>query len=233
MLRKLVKLFERSHNTSPFPIIISYAGLPALYQEDIEDAAEYLKLRTLRSYYVYPPQEMVAAYAGYGMGLCEDYTNRTNCRQEEKGLPTREVLLVEYTEAALLLQCQTLRDAHPLGESYLYISASFELGSGNSAERGDTSKIRTLVMQLLRKRYHTFRLPSKDITIIMTGSPKSVEDSEARRVIKDAAETFGFEVNILSTNPEYIAARGAAELAWRELILSKQKELWLGVSGDN
>ena len=84
-------------------VVISYTTLYALYQEDIIDAGTYLGVETLYGQYLNQPHNMVAAYAGHGLGLCEDYQDYKACEEENSDMPSRDVLLVEYSEHALLL----------------------------------------------------------------------------------------------------------------------------------
>ncbi|KAL8662334.1 MAG: hypothetical protein Q9202_004792 [Teloschistes flavicans] len=67
---------------------IEYAGfttphLIALYQEDLQDALDYVGLRYLSFPVRYDElYETSAAYADYGYGLYLDYTDRAICKQQ-------------------------------------------------------------------------------------------------------------------------------------------------------
>src|SRR5437870_1019831 len=87
MLKKLVELVEPSSSA-----IISYPALPGLYQEDIAEAANYLNLQMLEGNHRYPPHEIVAAYAGHSMGLCESFDDEERCTMQGLELPVRETL---------------------------------------------------------------------------------------------------------------------------------------------
>ncbi|KAJ4293387.1 hypothetical protein N0V90_008670 [Kalmusia sp. IMI 367209] len=220
MMQKLVDIAEPSSST-----IISFPALPGLYQEDIADVATYLGIRVLEGNHHYPPHTITAVYAGHGMGLCESFTNEEKCTEEGLKLPVRQTLLVEYSEAALLLHVQSMREAYDLAWPDMDLATSFDLGNANPSEPDVFDKIRDLVTQLLSLRYGHFPQPPKGITVIMTGRPDRVSDSAFQRAITDGIEALGFEVDLLDNNPDYIAARGAAELAWRALSLSEQAEL--------
>lgn len=49
----------------------------------------------------------------------------------------------------------------------------------------------------------------------MTGSPEAVGDTAVQRAIEDAVKEFSSTANMIMAMPEYAAARGATELAWR------------------
>ncbi|KAH9208630.1 hypothetical protein DL95DRAFT_467520 [Leptodontidium sp. 2 PMI_412] len=193
------------------PVIISYPALYGLPQEDITDAAEYLGLSLLMGNHHYQPHSIVAAYAGHGLGLCDNYRDMETCRQEGLDLPVRQVLLVEYTEHALFLHAMVMREAYELLNRDTAIFTDFSLGHIEAPRRAD--KIGQAVRQFLQEKYKNVGLPDR-FTAIMTGSKIRKEVTEA---IEKAAKDLGRDVEILNGEPEYIAARGAAELAWRSL----------------
>ena len=193
------------------PVVISYPALYGLSQEDIADAAEYLGLSILSGNHHYQPRNIVAAYAGHGLGLCDNYRDMETCRQEGLDLPVREVLLVEHTEHALFLHAKVMREAYELASRDISIFTDFSLGYIEVPRRAD--KIGQAVRQFLQEKYKNVGLPDKFIAI-MTGSKIRKEVTEA---IEKAIKDLGCDVEILNREPEYIAARGAAELAWRSL----------------
>jgi hypothetical protein len=226
MVKKLMKLAASPSYGSPLSVVISYPALPGLYQEDIADTCTYLSLRVLKGAHIYPPREAIAAYAGHGMGLCESFTNEERCTLEGRELPVHEILLVEYTEAAMLLHSQVIREAMDLAYSDPRVVASFELGSKVCVGSERFSLVRDLVMKLLRKAYpYRPTEPGESIKVIMTGDAGSVSSIEVQKVIEDAVIELGWMVSMTTSLPEYVAARGAAELAWRALTLSIHGEL--------
>lgn len=106
MLKELLEMvFSNSPGGVAQLAVISYPGIVALYDEDIVDAADYLGVFALKGLHFYQPREIVAAYAGHGMGLCDSYKDKDKDKEEyrEEGLsmPARYTLLVEYTVGAL------------------------------------------------------------------------------------------------------------------------------------
>lgn len=192
-------------------VVISYPALYGLSQEDIADAASYLGLTILSGNHHYQPRSIVAAYAGHGLGLCEDYDDQETCRQEGLELPVREVLLVEYTEHALFLHAKVMREAYELANRGITILTDFSLGHVEESKRADA--IGQAVRQFLQEKYKNVGVPDK-FTAIMTGNTINKQITGA---IEKAAQNLGCDIDILNTEPEYIVARGAAELAWRSL----------------
>ncbi len=123
----------------------------------------------------------------------------------------REVLLVEHTEHALFLYAKVMREAYELASRDIAILTNFSLGYIEVPRRAD--KIGQAVRQFLQEKYKIVGLQDK-FTAIITGSKIYKEVTEA---IETAAKDLGCDIEILNGEPEYIAARGAAELAWRLL----------------
>lgn len=226
MVKKLMKLAAPSSHGSPPSVVISYPALPGLYQEDITDIGTYLSLPVVDGAHRYPPREAIAAYAGHGMGLCESFTNKEKCTLEGRELPVHEILLVEYTEAAMLLHSHVIREAMDLTGSYPRVVASFELGSKVTVGPEKLLLIRDLVMKFLRKEYpYRPTEPGESIKVIMTGNAGSVSNIEVQKAIENAVIELGWTADMTTSLPEYVAARGAAELAWRAFTLSIHGEL--------
>ena len=54
--------------------------------------------------------------------------------------------------------------------------------------------------------------PPKEILVIMTGRAESVGDGAVQKAIEAAVEELGSMAKKLTSMPEYVATRGAAEL---------------------
>jgi hypothetical protein len=199
-------------------VIISYPALPGLYAEDISDVGHYLALPLRAGNHHYPPRSIVSAYAGYGMGLCSSYNNEEQCRDEGMALPVRSTLFVECTYVAILLHGTTMCEAYDLGDPDADISTHFFSSSETANEQIRTEITREKVMELVR-RFLKHSPPPENITVLLVGDA----DMEAvREVVYSAVEDEGFKVNMLEpSDPGFVTARGAAELAWRALLLAK------------
>jgi hypothetical protein len=89
-------------------------NLVALYQEDIDDAFEYITLKSLdnpnplfRMFH-----ELVAAAASCGIGLCQNYTDTDNCKDETHNMPERTLLSILYTKDSLCIELSLIRSAY-------------------------------------------------------------------------------------------------------------------------
>lgn len=229
-------LLTKSHTSSSNAIasvVITYPALPGLYAEDISDAALYLSLPLLPGNHGYPPRTIVCAYAGHGMGLCSSYFDRKKCTEEGLNLPIRSTILVDYAAAALLLQTASIREAYDLADSYAntltYLSSPRDNHNLDDVDQySKKQKVRKMVIDLLRTGYKRFPGPPgppKMITVLLVGSIADIDMDGVGEIVKGAVEAEGFEVEMFVSNTEFVAARGAAELAWRALSLATQADM--------
>jgi hypothetical protein len=210
---------------SPLSALVSFPALPGLYQEDIADAATYIGLRGLANGLAIHPHELVAAYAAHGYGLCKTYNPVKRCEPDEgHDFPAHDILLVEYTKTALLLHLEGLEKAVELSWPNPYLEISFDLGRSRLPSELD---IRDLILQFLYHHYNE-RLghgPPDPITVILSGDAYSFSDGKVQRASRIVLEALHSSADIWAETPEYIAARGAAEMAWRALSDDERIEL--------
>jgi hypothetical protein len=214
----------------PKTACISFPDLPALYQEDILDAASFIGVTILpRSRWdkLQIPRH-VAAYAGHGLGLCP---NKTSPIGECPGVhnPSRHVVLFDYTETALLLHYRHISIAYVDQSEQLYMNSSFSLGSANSVTEGD---IRDFVLQFIHSYISCYEGCDRShcpevVTVIMTGNTENYRDGIARKAVENAVEEFGSTAEMFTSNPDYVAARGAAQLAWQGWLREYKLSGWL------
>lgn len=227
---KLSRMLEQALSASVVPgggslmshaMVISYPALHGLCQEDIVDAAACLGIRLLSGQHRHQPRSLVAAYAGHGLGLCLNHESEELCRKEGLGLPVRQVLLVDYTEHALLLHASVMRDAYDLASHDITIFSDFSLGSKDTKGHDGAVQIGNAVRSFTEKTYSE-KDPPLHITVIMAGNGVT---TIVTRAVKEALERIGTDVEMLDSYSETIAARGAAELAWRSSGRSPPDEL--------
>jgi hypothetical protein len=212
MLEPVVALVEAS-SKAPLSALVSFPALPGLYQEDISDAASYIGLRRLRGGYEYHPHKLVAAYAGHGLGLNADCSRQSKHDEGGDKCPMRPTLLIEYTGTALLAHHRYMRKAREMPWPSMILKTSFSMGSDQDPAEED---IQDFVLRFLYHEYFVRLLGAPDsVTIIITGSALGLADGKVERATKAVVEALGWKPEMLIKNPGYIAARGAAELAWR------------------
>lgn len=106
--------------------------LVGIYKDDLDDALEYVGLVPAPFRYKEikwdAPHKLSTSYAGYGLGLCESYTDYSRCKSEEQELPHEVVLAVLCTEHVLGISISPMEIAYKSldwPQNYVH---DFELG---------------------------------------------------------------------------------------------------------
>ncbi|KAJ8605716.1 hypothetical protein MRB53_041357 [Persea americana] len=212
-LRNLLVEAESKINQKIRSAVITYPALPGLNQEQIQDAADYVGVHTIVGPNTpYQPKELYAAYAGHGMGLCKSFRNWTPCRAEGEMMPGQQVLLIELTPLALILHASIIREAKDLGWQAMYSARDYELGDSKSSTPAYGERLAAALISLLQNRYAYAQVPVKIVVIIVgeMADPKAISD-----VACAAVQQFGSTPVPYVSNPLFLPAIGAAELAWR------------------
>lgn len=190
-------------------------NLVALYPEDLQDAFEYVGLR----YLTFPVRydvlyETSAAYAGYGYGLCSDYTDRNACKQEQVDMPSDVVMAVLYTRTALTVSLSVIKSAYylyePLDRHLLDFSLGYDARSLSTDEEDYWDAVGSKLEQILIKNPY-YKRPAK---VLLMGD--CVRDENFQRTLKKAMGNQMAQLpEILIEDSEGIAAKGAAVFATR------------------
>jgi hypothetical protein len=86
LIQALRQKAESQLNIHISSAIIAVSHLAALYQDDVKEAFEYVGIEYVEPKAYFNPVfwENAAANAGYGLGMCEHYTDPEACAEEEK-----------------------------------------------------------------------------------------------------------------------------------------------------
>lgn len=197
--------------------------LPALYDEDLHDAFEYVGLK----YITFPVgdfghnilYETAAAFAGYGFGLCSDYqADPEACKNEQWNMTDQSVMAVGYTDTALSVSLSVVRSAYALWEpSYRYL-ADFDLGY-QAILSSSADYWTTLEQKLARILVENPNYERPNLVMLMGDR---IDDSKFReslnKVLKEQMKDLP---EVLSENGNDVAARGVAEMTKREIFFAK------------
>jgi hypothetical protein len=234
LLEDIAKIaFEPGH---PRSASISYPGMIALYQEDIWDAAAYRGIATLQGLGYRQedqPVELVSAYAGHNLGLCKDpLANYTQCNEEEEHIPKRHVILFEYTKTALSLHYRWMSRARADPFMDRQMRSLFGLGSAGHPTEADIQEFVSKFLHDELRCYegHCHNKCPEPVTFIVTGNEESFGKEGLRAILNAiavAVEEWGSTTEIFFSNPDFVAARGAAEFAWR----AKYQRRWSPLTG--
>ena len=196
-------------------ITISAPNLLALYEEDIFDTLTYLHLLSqaarIPTFHTLLPATL-AAYAGHGLGLCANYTDPIACREEQREMPTEDIMAITYTADVLFVNVARVHSVSWLWEPNYRRTEAWDLGSAQRDEReGYWDEVAGLVRDVLRAHPYYTR-PGK---VILIG--ESAGDMRFRDVLGDVlrSESGGDGLRVWGDGAETVVARGAAEVAKR------------------
>jgi hypothetical protein len=197
--------------------VMAVSHLVALYQDDVEEAFEYVGIEYVEPNRYYRPVfwETAAAYAGYGFGLCEHYADPEVCADEEQRMETESILAVHYSKTALMTSLAVMKTAASVWEPDYRRMEDFTLGHDTIGDGEGEEEYWDAVrvsLQALMVRHKYYDRPSK---IILTGD--MVLDETFTHVLKEAmVNVMGKVPPIFSRDPELVAAKGAAEFRRRK-----------------
>ena len=196
---------------------ITTPHLVALYEEDLRDACEYAEMDCrafpMRYEILY---ETSSAYAGYGFGLCDDYTDKATCKKEQDDMDSEVVMGVLFTRTALTVSLSVVKSAYYLYEPETRHLLDFDLGFDSPLHHENPHDYWNAVENQLKKflvENPYFKRPDK---VLLTGD--CTEDEDFKRTLDKALrDQVGNEKmpEIFSMNADFVAAMGAAELAKR------------------
>lgn len=205
-----------------------------LTNEEITDVFDYLGLRNLMA----EPDALdslyatSSAYAGFGRGLCEKYTDPYACEREESRFPNQRLLHLDFSPHSLSGTIKSLRNVKDGSLDQAFIDPALglgnldELGTKPDLEPEEESAYWTAVTNQIRTLVQSFK---PQITqLILTGS--SASDSRFKARVMDALRDLVAEdtLKVLTEkgedglegkgkSPDFIfaTAKGAAEFAKR------------------
>ena len=193
-------------------------NLIALYQEDVQDAFEYIGLEDLDD--PNPAMRMFhetgATAASYRIGLCSNYTDHAGCKEERDRMPLRSIFSIAYTKDSLCAEMARIASAYYV---YPYESSpptmDFNLGSDklndNPNERYYWESVRDSVHRAMITGFAPLHPPE---LVFLFG--ESATNTDFRSTLEDALmQMLDKMPKIVVEDPVYSPARGAAELAKR------------------
>ena len=194
---------------------VTIPHLVALYQEDLQDAFEYAGLHYLAFPVGYDVlYETSAAYAGYGYGLCPEYTDRAACKKEQQDMDSEVVMAVLYTSSALTVSFSVVKSAYYLYEPDHRYLTNFTLGFNARSEWATKEqywKDVALNLGTLMEQNPYYKRPAK---VLLMGD--QVHDETFTQVLEAVLRRQTTDMpEILSQDSKSVAAKGAAELAKR------------------
>lgn len=214
VIRGLKEAAEKQ--VAPYKVTSAVVGIPhipALYEEDVADAVEYVGMEyfTVKNWFRPMIWETAIGYAGYAQGLCSNYKDISACHEEQSRMPNEPILAVSYTANALTMAWPLMHTAFGLWEPTYRMKIKVDLGSDNKTSLGEDYYWRSVRYEFheLFSRLRT----SKPEAVIVMGD--QADDEMFQKVIDEAAAGFGTNPNIFKNDSTFAAAKGAAEFMKR------------------
>lgn len=217
MLKTLEGKVEDLLNRPISSAVVVALKLMALYEEDLVDAIEWIGLKYIKVAYLRDVvHETQAAYAGYGFGLCANYTDPEGCNQEELAMPRNRVLSVLFTNSALFIGNDVLSHAFWLWEPKYQVVLNFSLGYDNPLGMDD---------------YHYFKAIGENLWVDILTWPEDMRPTKVLLQGECAAQLNFLQIlnialtdliedlwdNVYMNDTVFIHSKGAAEFAKRML----------------
>jgi hypothetical protein len=218
-------LQEKAQDVLGFEVKSAGASVPqypAVYDEDIADAFDYIRLDYLQIVwtnwqYTYLTYDNMAALAGHNFGLCPDIKNASTCWN---GTLQDTYYIVHYTKTEVRASYVDISSmgAYTLSDSTII---SHTLGSDARYETPNEDDYwMELRIILLEPLWWWRRRPSK---IILAGESVK-EPGFKHHLVMIMMEFFGIEVPpIFDEDPEYVDAKGVAEFLRRRKYLPEPR----------
>jgi hypothetical protein len=204
----------------------AFPRLSPYVKEDVAEAMSFAGLTSTRTHtghrdtLIY--EESSAAYAGLGQGLCESWWNKPTCPSQKH----RSVLYFNFDNSSFSVGAMDIQNAFHDRAIYSH-RADTQLGWWNlpifEEPRAEFwARIRVMIMDVLGP------VPRPPSQIVLMGEHGA--DAEFKDVVEAAMwEKYEFDVGaMLNTGNQgdagRVAARGAAELGWRNMLLKRGDE---------
>ena len=200
---------------------VSVSHLVALYQDDLQDAMEYVGLDYITIYGYFRPVlwEAAVGFAGHGLGLCEHWQDADRCKEEYQHIPQRSVLTVHYAPNALTLSLAKLKSPLSLWEPGWRHYENFTLGAMHESEKAPQE---SEYWKTLRSAFEFFLLQQTGVyepahTLIFLGesAPASNKEPFAQLFYSVLDKVQPRPLQVFLRDPTHVAARGTAELVKR------------------
>lgn len=188
--------------------VIAIPNIPAIYQEDLTDAFEYLDLEYVDVHHNWRLPFLVetsVAYAGYGMGLGSNFTDKDHWCKERLAMNETQIFSVCYTKDALTTAFSMIKSAYSLWEPMYRRNVSLELGSRFQGEDEYWMNVEE-ELYALTNAFPGLPKPKK---LLVLGDASG--NDRFAEMIRNLAEYYGPEAKIFSEDSVFAAAKGAAQ----------------------
>jgi hypothetical protein len=217
------------------PVAMIAPAFPRLspgVQEDVEEALSFAGLSSTRvntghgDTIVY--EEANAAYAAHGHGLCEEWSFKSDCLSAQWPAKHQSVVYFNFDNSSFSVGAMSIQSAFQEQATYSY-EMDTKLGWWNlpvyEAPRAEFwARAREMILNVLAQMSMP---PNRIVLLGEHGADKEFEEA-VRDAMWDKFEEFDVELMLSATKEDVglLAARGAAELAWRDEEMKKHHEAY-------
>lgn len=197
---------------------ISIPHLAALYQDDLEDGAEYANILYLPLPLWNHPilWETAAAFAGYGLGLCQNYEDDEKCSAEYERMRHWDVLATHFPHRALTTSITNMWNPFGFTEQPARHAENFSLGYDmlGRAPGNEIDYWKQVHKQLYRAtRHQGYHFPDPDL-ILVTG-----DTAHHSQFISELQNSVMIRNPVVLNNDTMLAvAKGTAEMLFRRQV---------------
>ncbi|KAE8454631.1 hypothetical protein EG329_000254 [Mollisiaceae sp. DMI_Dod_QoI] len=210
--------------------VLSQPDALTLTDEEVDDIFDHLGIKNLMSDKRDPLFSQLfatsVAYAGYGKGLCGNYTDVYGCETEEYFFPSKWTLFLDYSQESLSGGFGHVQDARMFRVQLKFVEPS--LGCRHLSDYTDEDMYWTKVTSRIREFVMSTRREVQEL--VLTG--ESVSDQRFHTALRNALAEFssgrgsvvflGREMLEMLEEIEqldflFATAKGAAEFAKRRL----------------
>ncbi|KUJ21438.1 uncharacterized protein LY89DRAFT_778968 [Mollisia scopiformis] len=232
MLSKMRYLVMQELHMLPRKIVLSLPYMPNFQPEDLAEAMELADLTPLESFRHFGDSldNTKAALAGMGTGICEHWQDIQKCDEEQDRFKIKQTLALTYTYDELVVE--TFLMINPYHFIRVERSRFPDLSYGTwDTDRTNTTYWDTIGRKVVETAKKRNTLPWPVEELVLMG-----EYAEEKRFLDSIWKALGGSMDVQKLwaplqrpkfSAEFIAARGAAEMAKRWL-----GETWGCVEGD-
>lgn len=197
--------------------LVASPTLPYLYDQTLHAAILDAGLEDMdrtHTWYGASFKQPQAVMAGWEIGICHDWWNKTSCYNEAGSWPRENPITILYTSNALCVAMGDTKGIYGYQSSHTYPSSmDFTLGYDERMNNPDEA----FYWEAVRERIMKGALGSavflpRNPTVWIHGDKAAIDDLKFREVVKRAIQDVlqADPPIYFPDDPEYVAARGAA-----------------------
>lgn len=213
MLHNLRNITETHLQHRIYQALATHPNLPEISEDLLRQSFQHAGLLNLQSYkYFGGVSEISTAYAEFGRGLCENWTDIRMCEGEDMDITKEQLMAISFMNSSLIVSNALMLDAHTwwMEQSDIHWDLGLHKLKRNPANASFWPALREAIVAQSRAT------PIPDLVILLA---EHAFNKQFIYEVKEALREMGVldpgSLLARSYDPVFIAARGAAEFAKR------------------